>query len=133
MMLVVDASVVLEVLLATPLGHVVRPRLLSREIGISAPHLLDVEVAQVLRRFAARGELSAKRGRQALDDLAAMPIARYPHDMLLPRLWELRENLTAYDAAYVVLAESLDATMLTCDARVAHAPGHVAGIELVRL
>jgi predicted nucleic acid-binding protein len=105
-------------------------RLFGR-VSLHAPHLLDVEVAQVLRRYAARGELTAARGVEALADLAAFPLTRYPHDLLLARIWALRENLTAYDAAYVALAEALRAPLVTRDERLASAPGHRATIELV--
>ena len=98
---------------------------------LHAPHLLDVEVAQVVRRYAASGDIDAERGRAALDDLADLPLHRYPHDILLPRVWELRNNLTAYDAVYVALAEALDAPLLTCDGRLAGSAGHHARIELV--
>ncbi len=98
---------------------------------LHVPHLLDVEVAQVIRRHAANREIDAERGRMALADLADFPLRRYPHDFLLPRVWELRNNLTAYDAIYVALAEVLDAPLLTRDKRLATAPGHHARIELV--
>jgi predicted nucleic acid-binding protein len=93
--------------------------------------LLDVEVAQVVRRYAANGEIDVERGRMALADLTDLPLHRYPHDFLLPRVWDLRNNLTAYDAMYVALAEALDAPLLTCDKRLAASPGHHARIELV--
>lgn len=96
-----------------------------------APHLIDVEVAQVIRRYAAKGEMDNARGRAALEDLADFPLRRYPHDVLLPRVWELRSNLTAYDAVYVALAEALDAPLLTRDQRLAAAAGHRARMELV--
>ena len=96
-----------------------------------APHLLDVEVAQVIRRYAANGEIDVERGRMALADLADLPLHRYPHDFLLPRIWDLRNNLTAYDATYVALAEVLDVPLLTCDKRLAGSSGHHAHIELV--
>lgn len=130
-MIVVDASAVLELLLGTAIAPRVTARLLDQAESLHAPHLLDIEVAQVLRRFAAAGELTATRGREALDDLDALPITRYPHDILLPRIWELRANLTAYDAAYVALAEALDAPLLTTDACLARAPGHRARVELM--
>lgn len=130
-MIVVDASAVLELLLGTAIAPRVTARLLDQAESLHAPHLLDIEVAQVLRRFAAAGELTATRGREALNDLDALPITRYPHDILLPRIWELRANLTAYDAAYVALAEALDAPLLTTDACLARAPGHRARVELM--
>jgi predicted nucleic acid-binding protein len=93
--------------------------------------LLDVEVAQVIRRYAANGEIDQERGHAALDDLADMPLRRYPHDFLLSRVWSLRHNLTAYDAVYVALAEALDAALVTRDQRLAAAAGHHARVELV--
>jgi predicted nucleic acid-binding protein len=130
-MIVVDASVMLEVLLRTPDVQAVEERLFDSDETLHAPHLLDVEVAHVLRRYAANGEIDGERGGAALDDLAAFPMRRYPHDVLLPRVWELRNNLTAYDAIYVALAEALGAPLLTRDRRLAGAAGHHATIELV--
>src|SRR3954471_6622093 len=130
-MIVIDASAVLEALLHTPAATAVEARLFAQGETLHAPHLLDVEVAQVLRRFAARGEIAPERGRSALADLADFPLQRYPHDLLLPRIWELRDTITAYDAAYVALAEALDAPLLTRDRRLAVASGHRARVELV--
>ena len=130
-MIVIDASVVIEVLLQTDVGVAITERLLEREQSLHAPHLLDVEVAQVLRRYVTRGELYEERARQALDVLAVFPLTRYPHEPLLERIWALRENLTAYDAAYVALAEGLRAPLLTRDRRLAAAPGIVGSVELV--
>jgi predicted nucleic acid-binding protein len=130
-LIVVDASAMLEVLLVTPAAGRVMDRLFSSGETLHAPHLLDLEVAQVLRRYCALGELGARRGREALQDLAELPLVRYPHDLFLPRVWELRRNLTAYDAAYVALAEALDAPLLTRDEALAGAPGHTARIELI--
>ena len=98
---------------------------------LHAPHLLDVELAQVLRRYALAGELDAARGAQVIEDLAVFPIQRYGHEHLLPRIWMLRQNVTAYDAAYIALAEALDAPLVTRDARLARAPGHRAAVEVV--
>jgi predicted nucleic acid-binding protein len=130
-MIVVDASAVLEVLLRTPTATAVERRLFEPSQTLHAPHLLDVEVAQVVRRYAANGEIDAERGRMALADLADLSLRRYPHDFLLSRVWDLRNNLTAYDAVYVALAEALDAPLLTRDKRLAASPGHHARIELV--
>ena len=130
-MIVVDASALLEALLRTPAADSVEDRLFAPGQTLHAPHLLDVEVAQVIRRYAANGEIDGERGRMALADLADFPLRRYPHDFLLPRIWDLRSNLTAYDAAYVALAEALDAPLLTRDRRLAAAAGHRAQIELV--
>lgn len=129
-MIVVDASALLEVLLRTPAANAVEERLFVSGRTIHAPHLLDVEVAHVVRRYAAIGAIDDARGRAALEDMADFPLRRYPHDLLLPRIWALRNNLTAYDAAYVALAEALEAPLLTRDRRLAAAAGHRARIEL---
>jgi predicted nucleic acid-binding protein len=129
-LIVVDASAMLEVLLGTETGARVEDRLLSGGKSLHAPHLLDVEVAQVLRRYAAAGELSPERGREALTDLADFPLHRYAHDFLLPRIWELRHSVTAYDATYLALAETLIAPLVTCDARLASTSRHAAKIEV---
>ena len=130
-MIVVDASALLEVLLRTADAKAVEERLFARRESLHAPHLLDIEVAQVIRRYAANHEIDGTRGLMALTDLADIPLRRYPHDFLLPRMWDLRNNLTAYDAAYVALAEALDAPLLTRDRRIATAAGHRARVELV--
>jgi predicted nucleic acid-binding protein len=131
MIVVVDASAVLEALLRTPAASAVERRLFQRSETLHAPYLLDVEVAQVVRRYAANRDIDGERGRMALADLADLPLRRYPHDFLLSRVWDLRNNLTAYDAVYVALAEALDAPLLTRDKRLAAASGHQARIELV--
>lgn len=130
-MIVLDASAAVEVILQTEVGVALTGRLLTSEFSLHAPYLLDVEVAQVLRRFTFRKEVLPERARQALEDLADLPIERYPHRMLLPRIWTLRQNLTAYDAAYVALAEILGATLLTRDGRISRASGHSASVEVV--
>jgi predicted nucleic acid-binding protein len=130
-LIVLDASVVLEVLLRMPRGVALENRLFKSEETLHAPHLLDVEVAQVLRRYTLAGEVAAERCRAALGDLAGLPLSRYAHDFLLPRVWELRGNLSAYDAVYIALAEALDAPLLTRDQRLANAPAHRARVELV--
>jgi len=128
--IVLDASAALEVLLRTPASASLESRLFDSGESLHAPHLIDVEVAQVLRRFSRTGHLSAERYREALTDLTDFPLTRYPHDFLLARVWELRTNLTAYDAVYVALAEALDATLLTRDRRLTSAPASRARIEL---
>jgi len=130
-MIVLDASAAVELLLQTAKGAPLAERLLAPDASVHAPHLLDVEVAQVLRRFVAHGEVDAERARQALADLVDLPLQRYSHVLLMPRIWELRHNLTAYDAAYVALAEALGATLLTGDARVLRAPGHSVQVEVI--
>jgi predicted nucleic acid-binding protein len=129
--IVADASTILELLLRTPLAAAVERRVLRDGETIHAPALIDLEVAQVLRRYVRRGELSASRARVALDVMTVFPVERYTHDVLLPRIWELRDNLTAYDAAYVALAEALRATLITGDERLARAPGIRAAVELI--
>jgi predicted nucleic acid-binding protein len=128
--IVVDASALIEVLLRTPAAEAVEERLFKPRETLHVPHLIDMEVAQVIRRYAATGEIDQERGQAALIDLGDFPLRRYPHGFLLPRVWELRNNLTAYDAAYVALAEALDAPLLTCDRRIAAAPDHYARVEL---
>ena len=129
-MIVLDASAAVELLLGTDAGSRVADRIADPAESIHAPHLLAVEVAQVMRRLVAAGDVGAARAAAALDDLADLDAERYPHEPFLPRMFALRENLTAYDAAYVALAEALDAPLLTFDRRVAAAPGHRASVEL---
>ncbi|HEY7140702.1 MAG TPA: type II toxin-antitoxin system VapC family toxin [Methylomirabilota bacterium] len=128
-MIVLDASAVVELLLGSPRGAMVRARIQRPDESLHAPHLLDVEVASVLRRYHLSGEISDDEGREALADLAGLDIARYPHDPLLPRVWELRRSVTAYDAVYLALAEVLEAPLLTLDRRLARARGHGARVE----
>ena len=130
-MIVVDASALLEVLLRTPGAQAVEGRLFDSRETLHAPHLLDIEVAQVLRRYVANRDIDGERGEAALDDLAALPLRRYPHHVFLPRVWELRSNLTAYDAAYVALAEGLRAVLVTRDRRLASAPDLATTVEVV--
>ena len=100
--------------------------------GLSlSDYLVDLEVAQVLRRYTASGEMDAQRGLQALEDLGDLPLVRYPHDLFLSRIWDLRDNLTAYDAAYVALAEALAAPLVTRDAALASRGAHRARVELM--
>lgn len=129
-MIVLDASAAVEVLLQTAAGAPVTKRFFEAGTSLHAPHLLDIETTQILRRFVRKGEVTADRARQALEDLADLPLERYSHDFLLPRIWSLRQNLTAYDAVYVALAEALGATLLTRDARISRAPGHAARVEV---
>ena len=130
-MIVVDASALLEALLRTPAAAAVKARLFDLGHTLHPPHLIDIEVAQVLRRYAATEQIEPGRCRDALSDLSDFPLHRYPHDLLLPPVWELRHNLTAYDAVYVALAEALEARLLTRDRRLASAAGHRAGVDLV--
>jgi predicted nucleic acid-binding protein len=128
--IVLDASAALDWLLQTVAGQRMEQRIYSHHESLHAPHLLDLEVGQVLRRLVREGTISAERAEQAIEDLLDLRITRYPHFLLLPRIWQLRHNLSAYDAAYVALAENLGARLLTRDARLASASGLTASIEL---
>lgn len=130
-MIVLDASAAIEWLLQSPAGMKIDKRIFSPGESLHAPHLLDVEVAQVFRRYVREKAMSAQRGQEALEDLGDLQLSRYPHDVLLPRVWQLRSTLTAYDAVYLALAELLGAPLLTCDGKLAAAPGHAASVELV--
>jgi predicted nucleic acid-binding protein len=129
-MIVLDASAVVDWLLQTSAGQSVEKRIYSRNETLHTPHLLDLEVTQVLRRLALQGVVSIHRADEALRDLLDLRITRYPHLVLLPRIWQLRHNFSAYDAAYIVLAEKLGAALITRDARLAAASGHTAPVEL---
>ncbi len=129
-MIVLDASATVDWLLQTSAGQRIERRIYSAKESLHAPHLLDIEVAQVLRRLVREGALPARRAEEAVQDLLDLQLTRYPHFALLPRIWQLRHNLSAYDAAYVGLAEKLRASLITCDKRLAAAPGHGAIMEL---
>ncbi len=126
-----DASAVIEVLLGTSSATRIAEQIFADGETLHAPHLIDLEIAQVLRRFVLAGDLDAKRGEEALQDFADFPIARYPHEPFLFRIWELRNNATAYDAAYLALAEALAAPLITRDVKLSKAGGHRANIALV--
>jgi len=128
-MIVPDASVLLEYLLQTPAGRGLGDRLFAPGETLHAPELIDLEVTQVARRYLIAGEISARRATRLVEDLSDLPLTRYPHTWMLPAIWALHGNLTAYDAAYVVLAEALDAPLLTRDRRLARASGVRARIE----
>jgi predicted nucleic acid-binding protein len=129
--IVLDASAVVELLLLTPVGTRIAARLSASGESLHAPHLVDAEVLQVLRRLVVTRALTEARGRTAVQDLADVPLTRYPHDTLLARAWVLRHNLSAYDALYVALAEALDAPLLTRDRRIVLAPGHSVHVEVM--
>lgn len=129
-MIVVDASVVAVALGDDGTeGMSLRDRL--RGERLLAPQLLDLEVLSVWRRLVSAEVMTPERARLAVDDLAAIPLERAPHDMLTHRCWDLRHNLTAYDAAYVALAEILDITLVTADRRLATAPGVRCDVEVL--
>lgn len=129
-MLVVDASCVAELILSTPTGATVAGHLRSAA-ACAAPDLLGVELVSVLSKLAGRGEISARSARDALHAFRSLGIATYDHEPLLDRALALRASLTAYEAVYVALAEGLGADLLTCDAKLARAPGHRARVVLV--
>jgi predicted nucleic acid-binding protein len=131
-MIVIDASAVLELLLNTPPGARVAHRIAPADETLHAPHVLDLEVTQVLRRYALARLIDGPRAEQVLDDLHDLGIERYPHDVLLPRIWQLRHNVTAYDAAYLTLAETLAATLITFDERLSAVPGVDARVEVMQ-
>ena len=130
-MLVIDASVLAVALLDEgPDGDAVRQRLRGEHLG--APVLIDLEVVSVWRGLARGGHLDARRVGLALDDLRDLPIQRFEHTPFLPRCWELRDNLTIYDAAYVALAEALQASLVTGDRRLARSNGPRCAIEVIK-
>jgi predicted nucleic acid-binding protein len=114
-MIVADASAVVEVLLNTSRAAAIASRLFAGGQTIHAPYLVDVEVLQVLRRYVIASTVTNARAREMMQDYLDMDLKRYPHDVLLERMWELRHNFTAYDAAYIALAEALEAPLITCD------------------
>ena len=129
-MIVLDASAAVDWLLQTRAGARIEQRIYARNETLHTVHLLDVEFAQVLRRLVREGTLSAKRAEEAIEDLAALRLTRYAPILLLNRMWRLRHNLSAYDAAYVALAEELRAPLITRDQRLAAGPGHGAAVEV---
>ena len=130
-LIVVDASTVLELPLRTDKGIRVQERVLDSEESLHAPHLIDIEVTQTLRRLVILEEITAARGKQALEDYVALKIKRAEQKDLLERIWTLRDSITAYDAAYGVLAEILDCPLITCDGKLTRSHGHKARIELI--
>ena len=130
-MTVMDASVVVEIVLRTAVGMDALDRLIAKPDGMQAPHLVDVEVTHVLRRLVLAREVSTADAAFAIDTLAQLRLERHAHLLLLPRIWDLRNSLSAYDAAYVALAEALDTPLMTCDARLSRSRGHRANIVLL--
>jgi len=126
-----DAPAALELLLNTANGAPVRHRVRDPGETLHAPHLLSIEVAQVFRRYVQAKSITPEAANTALEDLVALDIERYELEPLLGRVWELRENLTAYDAVYVALSEVLSCPLLTFDARIAGSQGHGAVVEVL--
>jgi predicted nucleic acid-binding protein len=130
--IVLDASALVELLLGTPAGRIIASRIADPALGLHVPHLADIEVAQALRRYVNEGELDGEAAAIALGDLRALDLQRHAHEPLLERVWELRRTLSVYDAVYVALAEVLDTVLLTCDGRLARAPGTTRRVALVK-
>jgi predicted nucleic acid-binding protein len=128
--IVVDASALVAAIVPGVAGDRIRERIVDSSTA-HAPEIIDLETAQSLRRQEGLGELSASDAARGFLALRALRLTRYPHRLLLPRVWELRANLSAYDAAYVALAELLQAPLLTSDRGLARAPGIRADIQLV--
>ena len=128
-MIVLDASVVVELLTNGPMAASLRHELAARDEPFVVPHLLDIEVVSALRNLVAGQRLDSFRTAQLLAELADLPAERYPHAPLLDRIWELRHNFTAYDAVYVALAEALRTTLITVDTRLAKAAARFVDVE----
>ena len=129
-MIVADASVVIDMLLGGRAGDSLAQRFSSGD-AICAPHLLDAEVGQALRRFSLRSEMSVARAKASLYHLAHLPIRRFAHGELLPRAFAFRSNVTVYDGIYLALAEALEAPLLSCDAGLKDVPGCTAIVEIL--
>ena len=127
-MVVIDASALVALLLEGPSGPI-QDRL--REQTLAAPYLVDLEVASALRRRVRRGVLSPAEAGVRVATLAALPVERHAHTRLLPRIWDMRDNISTYDAAYVALAETLGLPLLTADRRLARAPGVRCAVEIL--
>ena len=123
-MIVLAASAAVDWLLQTPAGERIENRIYAHGESLHAPGMLDLEVAQGLRRLAREGTISVARALGAIEDIVNLRVSRYPHWPMLPRIWQL-------PAAYIVLAEKLGATLLTCDPALASAAGHAATVEVV--
>ena len=130
-MLVLDASAVVEALLGTPRGRIVEARIAATHDGVYAPHLLDLEVVQALRRLVSQGVCTPLAGLMAIEDLVDMPIRRHPHEPFLQRIWELRHNASTYDASYLAMAEAYQATLVTADRKMTGVPGVEVTVALV--
>lgn len=129
-MIVLEASLVVEMLLGGPLAASIRSDLLQRDETLIAPHLLDVEVVSALRNLVIGQRIDSMRSHEILDQLSALPAERFSHAPLLLRIWELRNNFNPYDATYIALAEATDSTLYTMDAKLTR--GHRAKVVLFR-
>jgi len=130
--IVLDASALVELVLDTPSGRIVAERIADPMIGLHTPHLADVEVVQALRRYVREKEIDTEAAATALNDLRALDLQRHAHEPLLERVWELRDNLSAYDAVYAALTEVLDAVLVTCDGPLSRARALAGRVELIQ-
>jgi predicted nucleic acid-binding protein len=124
--IVLDASVVVELLTNGMLADNIRIKLAERNESLIVPHLLDIEVASALRTMTAGQRIDSHRTEQLFETLASLPAERYPHTPLLTRVWELRHNFTCYDAIYIALAEATNSVLYTSDTKLAK--GHRAEV-----
>ena len=115
-MIVLDASAALELLLNTATGNQIAREIINQDTTLHAPHLIDLEIVQVLRRYVLMNEIPEERAVTAMNHWLQLDVTRYPHEPFMAAIWQYRNNLTAYDAAYVTLAKALSATLVTCDA-----------------
>lgn len=130
-MIVIDASAEVAILLNVgPAAESIRARVSQPGQTLHVPHLFEIEVLHALRSLSLRGSVSSGRARLALGRLRDTQFTRYPHTTLIERIWEMRDNLAAYDASYVALAEALNAPLITTDAKLARAPGIRAAVEV---
>ncbi len=130
-MIVIDSSAAVELICDSATGRKVAERIAEAD-SLHAPHLIDLEVANALRKLALRSKTDASQCYARLQLFLCLQIDRHEHQVLLPRIWQLRNNLPAYDAAFVALAEVLEAPLLTCDRGLAHGPTESARIEWIR-
>ena len=130
MIAVLDASAVVELVLGTRSGMEILKRISDPQLSLHSPELVDIEVLHALRRYELTDIVPPDRIAHAIDNLSDLDLRRHPHGPLLPRIWSWRYNLTSYDAAYVSLAEVLDAPLLTTDARLAGAPRLPVAVEV---
>lgn len=129
-MIVLDASAAIELVLNTGAGQQINDRIGREPDTIQAPHLIDVELIHVIRRFVMRDVIDVARGEMAIRLWRLLDVQRHDHEPFMPRIWQLRNNLSAYDAMYVALADALSAPLITADRRLAAAPGTGIRVEV---